>query len=350
MDKKKENMPSRRKFLKQIAAGTLGLAMADKILPSLKASPMFFPENKSKVILVRHEKVISPTGEVQQEFLHQMMTRGMAELSGKTKEAESWLAFFNPGERIGIKINTLGLNSITGTSYINHFKAVTSEITDGLTGSGIEEQGIVIWERSDEELINAAYRIQREPGKLRVMGTRVERRGSPEGFHPTAYPMGNSTTRVHSLITDECDGFINVPVLKTHGTAGITGSLKTHYGSIDNPREFHANNATHPGIPEINTIPVIRKKQKLIICDALLGVFDGGPRWNADKIWPYGALIFGTDPVAADRILLNILDEKRKQEGYPLAEDNAIHIALAGEMGLGNHRMEDIDLIEINLV
>ena len=79
----------------------------------------------------------------------------------------------------------------------------------------------------------------------------------------------------------------------------MTGSIKNHFGSIDNPREFHPNNATNPGIPEINVIPVIRDKQKLIIADALLCVFDGGPRWNRDKICVNNEIIIGTDPVGS---------------------------------------------------
>jgi len=347
MKNKKRN--SRRKFLKQIAAGTIGISFADKLSPAFASLP--FPEDvpKSKVVLVKHSSVIDAEGKINQALIQEMINKGMTTLSGKSTIKDSWGQYFSSKELVSLKVNTLGVSNLQGTDFMQHFTGVSDAILNGLKEINVPDKNLLIWERSDEELVNGGYGIQREEGKMRIMGTRELRKGENEGFHPEAFPVGEKSTRVHSFITDLSTSYINVPVLKSHGIAGLTASLKNHYGSIDNPREFHDNNATNPGIPEINAIPPIRVKQKLIVADALLGVFDGGPRWNRDKIWPYGGLIFGTDPVAVDTIMFNILEAKRAEEGLESIEPKAVHLQLSEELGLGTHNSDNIDLIEINL-
>ena len=271
----------------------------------------------------------------------------MLKLTGEESEYSAWSSFFSTEEMISLKINTLGLENLLGTNYIQHFTALTSAITKGLSSMHIQEKNIIIWDRSDEELISAGYTIRKEAGKLKIMGTREERRGTAEGFDDHPWPVGEKSTHVHKIITQISDSYINVPVMKSHRISGVTGALKNHYGTIDNPREFHENNATNPGIPEINTIQPIRDKQKLIIADALFGVYDGGPRWNLETMWPFGALIVGTDPVAVDTIMLKIINQKRAEEGLDLLEQ-AIHLPISEQLGLGNHKIENINLIEIN--
>jgi len=340
---------SRRKFLKQIAAGSLGITLANKLSPVFATVPFPMSGAKSKVILVKHSKVINAEGVINQPLIQEMINKGMTELTGKNTVIDAWSQFFTSDELVSLKVNTLGLTNLMGTDLMQHFMGVSDAILEGLREINIPEKNLLIWERSDEELVNGGYAIQREEGSLRIMGTREFRKGANEGFNPESFPVGALSTRVHSYITDLSTSYINIPVLKTHGIAGISASLKNHYGSIDNPREFHPNNATNPGIPEINAISPIRDKQKLIIADALLGVFDGGPRWNRDKIWPFGGLIFGIDPVAVDTVMFQILEEKRQKEGLESIESNAVHLSLSEELGLGNHNLENIEIIEINL-
>jgi len=349
MKEKTNNVSSRRKFLKQITTGAIGLTLVNRVMPAFGSSPFPAGDAKSKVVIIKHSKAVDPSGVINQPIIQNMINEGMIEFTGKNTLSDAWSQFFTPQEIVSLKVNTLGQDNLFGTEYMQHFNGITTAIINGLKEIKLPEQNMFIWERSDEELINGGYTIQREEGKLRIMGTRQQRKGPNEGFNPESYPVGNLTTRVHSFITDLSTSYINIPVMKTHGIAGMTGSLKNHYGSIDNPREFHPNNSTNPGIPEINAIPVIRDKQKIIIADALLGVFDGGPRWNRDKLWVNNEIIIGTDPVAVDTIMMTKLDTKRELEGFESIEPNAIHLPLSEELGLGNHDYAAIDKIEINL-
>jgi len=280
-----------------------------------------------------------------------MLDKGITGFSGEKSASSYWSKIFSPKESIGLKVNTLGLSNVSGSPVTNHFQAVTSSIIGSFNGTGIEEGNFIIWDRSEEELISAGFAIQNEKGKTRVLGNVGTRRGGGGiGYSEEELKAGDKTTHLSKILTEMCSSIIAIPLMKDHGVAGVTGALKNHYGSIDNAREFHANNGTNPGIPDINLLPGIRSKQKLIIMDALMGVFNGGPRWDRRFIWPYGGILIGTDPVAIDTVMFGIINEKRKSEGLDLiSESNARHIRISGEMGLGSNNMEEIDLVKIEL-
>lgn len=65
--------------------------------------------------------------------------------------------------------------------------------------------------------------------------------------------------------------------------------------------------------------------------------------WNEER------LFFGTDPVAIDRIGLEIIDRKRKENNYPTVFQKARHISTAGKKGLGVYDKDTIDFIELNV-
>jgi hypothetical protein len=236
---------------------------------------------------------------------------------------------------------------LQGMDYAQHFSAVTTAIVAGLKTTGVREENMIVWDRSDEELIQAGFTINRDPKAMRIMGNKTKRRGSDAKFNPKAYPVGTNSSRVCSILADQCTALVNIPVPKTHGSATFTGALKNHYGTIDNPRELHPNSCTSPGIPEVNAIPMIRDKQKLIVYDAMMMAIESGPRWRRRFTKPYGGILVGTDPVAIDTIAVKILDEKRIEEGMdPIASD-VRHLPLSAELGLGTNNIDNIELLKI---
>jgi hypothetical protein len=142
-------------------------------------------------------------------------------------------------------------------------------------------------------------------------------------YHADRHPVGSQSSRLSAILTDVCSVVINVPIPKTHGQAAFTKALMMHYGTIDNAYEFHANGCAKPGIAEVNAIPIIREKQKPVVCDALL--------------------------MAVDAVALMRLDEKRAADGLEAIAPRAAHIAPAEELGLGQGRLENIDPVKIGL-
>ncbi len=339
----------RRKFLKQATISTLGIAITHPLLNNRLFSQQI--KKKSKVILVQHPQVIDASGKVQYPILKKMLTRAIIEFTEKTNLKEAWSKFITHGRPIGIKLNTLGLSSIKNSPLTDHYSAITSVLVDDLKQAGVDEKDLIIWDRSDQELVNAGLTVQKSPEKVRVMGVKASRGSNEtaEEFDPNYYPVGNKKVRLSRILTDQCNTLISIPILKHHQLAGITGSLKSHFGSIDNPGQFHSTRCVNPGIPELNAIPVIRKKQKLIIADCLLGLYHGGPWWNPRYVWPYGGIVVGTDPVAVDTILLNIMDEKRKSQNMVPIKQSIQQLKLSDKLGLGTCDTNQIDLKVIKL-
>jgi len=340
MDNCTQDHSSRRKFIKKTALGIIGVSLAGKVFPAFK-NPL------NKVVLVKHQNVIDPSGHAQPELVEEMLNRALTELTGASL-ADSWLQFFTPEDVIGLKVNLNGLSSFRKTGIASHYPTLTSAIIKSCRKANIKEKQFIIWERSDNELSGSGYTLANQEGAVKVMGTNMERREAGGiGFHPEQFPVGEQYSRVSRILTDFCTAMVNVPVLKSHRSAGITVSLKNHFGSIDNPWIYHDRNCNYPGIAEVNTIPVIRKKERLIICDALQALFEGGPRWTPNYAWPYGGIIVGTDPVAVDRVCLDILNRKRIESGLQSATPFASHIELSEKLGLGTANMDKIDLVEI---
>ena len=304
----------------------------------------------SKVVLVRDSRVIESSGAIRQPLLQEMLDRALTSFSGKSTIGDAWKEFVKPEDVVGLKLNAQSVPRLRGSELTTHFPGMVSAILSGFRQAGIAEENVVLWDRNDEEVASMGFPLQKDTGALRALGTQASTRGGGgPGFSSESFPVGNRSSKVSRIASEMCSALINMPVLKTHTTTGITGALKNHYGSIDNPRQYHGSHGTNPGIAEINAIPVIREKERLVVFDALLGVYNGGPTWQRQFIWPYGGLLVGTDPVAIDAIALKILDEKRQAEGMGSLVREALSLDAAEALGLGTRNLDQIELQEIVL-
>jgi len=341
---------SRRDFIRNSALGAVGLSLGSRLTG--KAGGAFLapsPVGKSRVVLVRHKAVIDETGQVNQPLLQKMLDKGITSFTGRNSLEDAWGQFISPNDVVGLKVNTLGLMNFQGTDLIQHFPGMVNAIVAGLRKTGVKDGNIIVWDRSGEELSQAGFTIQKEPGSMRILANKQNRRDREGDYSPKTYPVGSSSSRVSRILSDECTAMINVAVPKSHRLSGFTCSLKNHYGTIDNPSKYHTNKCTGPGIAEVNTISMIRSKQKLVICDALLVVTEGGPRWSRRFTKPYGGILVGTDPVAVDTVALRILDERRAADGMETIADGVLHLPLAAKLGVGTNDFSRIELIKHDL-
>jgi uncharacterized protein (DUF362 family) len=355
--------PSRRRFIKNAALAALGLAAGRRLAPALEMpgpsrlapalgnlpfAPGRAAAPRSRVVLVRHPAVVEASGRVQAPLLQSILDKAVTTFTGEPTVADAWARFVSPHDVVGLKINTLGLQEVKGTDATRHFSAMVEALASGLGGAGVKDQNIVVWDRSEEEMTEAGLTIQKDPGRMRFMANKGSRMGTGD-YAATTYPVGDRSSRVSAILADICTVLINVPVPKTHGRSLITNALKNHYGTIDNPSDFHANGCSDPGIAEVNVIPMIRGKQKLVVADALMIVPEGGARWTRRFTRPFGGVIVGTDPVAVDAVALKIIDDARAAEGMERIGDRVVHLSRAEALGLGNSRLENIDLVSLTL-
>jgi uncharacterized protein (DUF362 family) len=158
---------------------------------------------------------------------------------------------------------------------------------------------------------------------------------------------------------------INLPTLKDHQSAGITVCLKNlSHGLVNNVNRSHpdgSHNTCGEFIPAVVSMPVIRSKVVLNIVDGLKGLYHAGPSGDPRFVWLHKTVYFGTDPVAIDRIGLQVIDEKRIASGMkPTAEagpDEFDHferkqpeyIDIAGKAGLGESERTKIEFRKLTV-
>ena len=96
-------------------------------------------------------------------------------------------------------------------------------------------------------------------------------------------PRDERTKRSHLglLVTRRVNKIVLLPVLKDHGSAGVTGALKNmSHGLVNNVYRSHGTpdtNVCNQFIPQVVAHPVIRRKCVLQIMDGIKGVYQGGP-------------------------------------------------------------------------
>ena len=107
--------------------------------------------------------------------------------------------------------------------------------------------------------------------------------------------------------------------MKDHSASGVTGCLKNiSYGEFGNVARSHykAQTETLSFIGTLARVEPLRSRTVLNIMDGLRGVWHAGP-FSRDKRYRFypKQMKFGTDPVAIDRFLIDIIDNERKRQG-----------------------------------
>ena len=293
----------------------------------------------SVVIKVKSPLAISGEGMIDLDILHQMFEVGLNALSESNDYSGYLAALFKKSELIGIKVNTLG-----GLGMSTTVEAV-EVLTNLLDEAGAPKKRQLIWDRNDRELSSVGFSITNRGNGPLCFGT--DHRGV--GYSDRLVSRGKIGGLLSRILVDYCDSIINMPVLKDHNIAGITCSLKNHYGSIHNPNKYH-DNGCDPYVADLNSLEQIRSRQRLIVVDALKVQYHGGPAYNRNWAIPYGTILFGTDPVAVDRIGYGIVEDLRKAAGMkPLkgTRREPIYIKRSAEYGLGNADPGKIELKEL---
>jgi uncharacterized protein (DUF362 family) len=298
--------------------------------------------SKSRVIVVRHSKVSDNSGKIDSDILYTMLSAGLLKLT-QEKDISSCIGhFFNPTNHLGIKTNCL-----SGKNGSTH-PELAMTISTLLNGSGINKKNIFIWDRSDRELKEAGFRINTSGNGPRCFGTDSYGVG-----YAGLYTYKNIGSLFSRIFVDFTDTHINLPVLKDHTLAGITCGMKNLFGIIHNPNKYHTNNCD-PYVADLASMPLVKDKIKLIICDCLSVQYNAGPSFHPQWLEKYNGLIIGTDQVAVDFVGYRILDQIRAKEELPPLkkigeEPKYIFTAADGEHNLGNADLKNIDLIEFNL-
>ena len=295
------------------------------------------PAVRPRVVVVRTKKTLTQGYDADRGALRAMLDAGLLALSGQKDASAALARYFRPGERIGLKVNGLaGRNAATHVELVD-------ELSILLGKADIEGRQQIVFDRFARDLTASGFTAR--PGAYRCIGN------DEAGHEEELVQMPSSASRLSRVLTSQVDGVLNLPVLKQHMLAGMTGALKNNFGCIHNPNKMHIDSCD-PYIAEVNAVPQVRSKQRLVIMDALRPVIDNGPSYQPGMGEIANALIFATDLVAADTIGLGILEDLRaKRELAPLAKIGMAptYLLTASKMGLGVSDRAGIDVVTVEV-
>lgn len=296
---------------------------------------------KSRVVVVKSPKVISPSGKIERTLLSEMVRKGLCKLTFESKAEDALRHFVSPKDQVGLKVNCLA-----GKMASTH-PEVALVSADLLKDSGVKAKEVVIWDRSERELQEVGFPLNSNGGDFRCFGT--DSKGVGYSRDLIDYRS------IGSLLSRVMEGYTNVqlnlPVLKDHGLSGVTCSLKNFFGAIHNPNKYH-DDQCDPFIADLNAVPQIRNQHKLVICDALRVQYNGGPSYHPQWAEHFGGVIVSDDPVALDFVGYQIIDKIRAEHKLPSLEKAGrrpkhVFTAADAEHNLGRAKAEEIDLVEI---
>jgi hypothetical protein len=284
------NVVTRRDFLK----GTAGLMMAAGLGASFPFQAR--AEDKTKVVVIRHQKVLGADGKVDKTILQAMFDEAVQTLLGEKEALRAWERLFKKSDIVGIKSNAW--------RFLPTPKEVEQVLCRRLLDIGIPEAAVAVDDRG--VLTNSVF------------------------LKSTA--------------------LLNVRPVRIHHWSGVGTCLKNYIMFVPTPSAYHGEACSDLG--KIWTLPPVKGKTRLNILVALTPQFYGrGPQsFDRRYLWPYQGLIVGTDPVSVDAVGAELLRLKRVAffgEEKEL-DVQPIHIAAADKKyRLGTSDLSRIEIIKL---
>ena len=377
----------RRTFVQHLLAAPLAPAGSDVPAPRVRVVSRYRPAAlpgmpgpyPGRVVRVRSAACLDPASQATNAAaVREMMARGLSSLTGERTVLEAWRKFFTKDDVVGIKVNC------GGHPHVVSDHEIVAEAVRQLLAVGLRPEQIHVYERFQNQLNEVNYAPHLPEGVGIVAAEAANRRTDNRGYDPDTYVeadlFGEEDTRSNlmSLVSRRLTKIINVPNMKDHGATGVTGCLKNiAYGSFSNVARTHyqGRSQTLSFVGTLAAVEPLRSRTVLQIMDGLRGVWHGGPFARTPRYVFYPRqILFGTDPVAIDRLLLDVIEEKRRAEGaisvwdrsprYLKTDDSAArdgdpnvniiirepgHIEYAASLGLGVYDREKIRVDDVDV-
>jgi len=327
------DMPTRRDFLRAAAAATLaglpaGMAFPPPVPASrptsgpTAASPWWLgpATARSRVVEVLSTTVLPRADAVDEIVLSEMFGLGLRVLTGAGTTQNAWRRILGTAKRITLKFNSVGAG-VLGTNG-----AMARVLVESLVEAGYRRQDLALVEI---------------PGSVaRDLGTRA-----PEEGWGTEIPVGSGSEELANYLL-AADAVINVPLLKTHQIAGMSGALKNlSHALIRHPARYHANGCS-PYVGQVVVRQEVSAKVRLNIVNALRVVARHGPDAAEGDIVTHRGLLFGFDPVAVDAVGHERLIAHRRT--YDLGGAFAVpYLSAAAACGAGRREPHQVELLPV---
>lgn len=370
---------NRRSFLAGAAAAglvaTSGVLLDEEIAqaqegaaPAQKSAGSFM-NVKGKVVEVNHSGATEKIRKTNKEVVNQMVREVLVKFTGEKDAAAAMGKFLKKDDVVGIKVNCLG-------SPLASVDAATAfALADIAHEFGIPKTNIYIYDQYGSRMRRGKIRPQKEGVRdpkdayaVHFHGTLGYEKQATDHDGITKFPKkgggykkkGSKLPKLLSKLT----AVINVCVPKDHDLTGVTGALKNvSFGNIERVPIFHClpdcnPTCVHDGLCNVARLykhPQLGGKVRLVILDALRVLYQGGPQDNQTYKKAHNSIMASTDPVAIDRVILEIVNGYRKERGLKSIEEDRggrrapRFIEAAGKLGLGESDLSKIDWQKVKM-
>lgn len=307
----------RRNFIKTAILG--GLASAVK----LKSNDLFAGEKMS--VSASNDLVAVMGGEPAQ-----MYQKAIEAMGGISK-------FVKKGAKVVIKPN-IGWDKSPELAANTNPELVSAIIKDCLKAGAAE---VTVFDHTCDEW-QACYKNSGIESAAKAAGAKVAFAHDEKYFKTVKLPnaVRLKEVKIHESIVD-CDVWINVPILKTHGGARMTASMKNFMGIVWDRRFWHANDLQQC-IADCSTY---EKMPVLNIVDAYRIMTQNGPKGKSiEDVQIAKALFISTDIVAADTAAVKFFSQFKE-----MTVEEVSHIGLAAKMNVGTTEIDKLKVERIRI-
>lgn len=268
-----------------------------------------------------------------------MLEKAMMEFTGAPNLTEAMKKFIHPKDKVAIKPN--GIAGQKGHTMAVNFELI-KPVVEAVIAVGVPPENIMVFEQFPNFLTGTRVGVK---GYDLPAGVKTATHNNRDHKMPDIKVFHGIKTRYCTQFID-ATAVIDMTQIKDHSICGYTGTMKniTH-GTINNPHEHHAHNAS-PQIAMLYNHPIVTSRVRLHITDGFKIMYDKGPLDRDPKTRiPHGAVYVATDPVAMDTFGASIVEKERKARGLKSlkrARREPRYIQTAHELGLGVHDLNKI--------
>ncbi|MDA3880976.1 MAG: DUF362 domain-containing protein [Prolixibacteraceae bacterium] len=259
-----------------------------------------------------------------------MFKRALAEMGGMNK-------FVKPGYKVCIKPNIGWDKSPEFAANAN--PELIGEIVKQCFDAGASE--VLVFDNTCDDW-RQCYQNSGIEKAAKDAGANMIPGHQESYYRNVSIPKGKilKEAKIHQAILDS-DIWINVPVLKHHGGARLSISMKNHMGIVWDRRFFHSNDLQQC----IADICTLDKKPVLNVVDAYRTLKSNGPRGKSESdVVLTKSLFMSQDIVAVDTAAAKFFSQI---EEMPL--DHVEHLANGQSLNIGTMNLESLNVKRIKL-
>ncbi|EGF56697.1 DUF362 domain-containing protein [Bacteroides fluxus] len=259
-----------------------------------------------------------------------MFRRAIAEMGGMK-------AFIKPGQKVVVKPN-IGWDKVPALAGNTNPKLV-AEIIKQCFAAGAKE--VTVFDHTCDDW-QKCYKNSGIEAAAKAAGAKVMPAHLESYYRTISLPQGKKmkSAKVHEAILDS-DVWINVPILKNHGGANLTISMKNHMGIVWDRGFFHQNDLQQC----IADICTLQKKAVLNVVDAYRIMKTNGPRGrSASDVVLTKGLFISQDIVAVDTAAAKFFNQVRDM---PL--DSVAHLANGQALKVGTMDLDRLNIKRIKI-